>query len=157
KGKLGYSSPEQVSGEGVDRRTDIFAAGIVLWEALTMKRLFVGEHEAEVVHKLVYPNVTPPRTMVPDLPQGIDEIVLRALSSNPKDRYPTALAMAEEVEAVLGMASARAVGDWVQETMGDVLVQRAARVKRIEKESGTFALRLQTPPPTLANLLDPDE
>jgi serine/threonine protein kinase len=90
KGKLSYMSPEQVRGQGVDRRSDTFSAGIVLWELLTGERLFLGETDFETLEKIRKVEVAPPTFYNPDVPPELEDIVLRALQKNPARRYQTA-------------------------------------------------------------------
>ena len=91
KGKISYMSPEQLCGETVDRRTDIYAAGVVLWEVLTGHRLFDGTNEGEVVRKVLEGKLDPPsfRSDV-ELPLALDELVMKALAPKPELRFDTA-------------------------------------------------------------------
>lgn len=91
-GRFNYLSPEQARGQAVDRRTDIYAAGIVLWELLTGRQLFpasVTSHGAALAAARD-PLVRPPSELVPDIPDGLDSIVLRALATERDQRYQTA-------------------------------------------------------------------
>lgn len=94
KGKLSYLSPEQVMGESLDARSDIFALGIVFWEMLTGKRLFVaeGENEFQVLKMIESCNtfVKPPSVFNPEVSAELDQIVLSALTRDPNKRYTTA-------------------------------------------------------------------
>ncbi len=91
KGKLAYMSPEQARGESVDRRTDVYALGIVLWEMLTMQRLFSGPSEAVTYDRVLNPSVRPPSALAPGrVSHALDAIVMRALARAPGDRYATA-------------------------------------------------------------------
>jgi serine/threonine-protein kinase len=139
KGKLAYMAPEQMKGAAMDRRTDIYGAAVVLWEALTARRLFDGEHAGVVFTRVMAGDVTPPTRLVPGLPPVLDEIVFRGLALDPNMRYPTARAMAMDLEDRVGIASPRQVGEWLAEVAGDALSKRAFRVKEIESVS--------TPPP----------
>src|SRR5581483_322932 len=76
KGKFGYMCPEQVSGRPVDRRADIWAAGVVLWELLANRRLFAAESHLETVHQIVMMDIPPPSSIAPDVPPNIDAIVM---------------------------------------------------------------------------------
>src|SRR5689334_11081446 len=78
KGKIAYMSPEQAQGMGVDARTDVFAAGVVLWEALTGRRLFFAPDSRDAMEMLLTLPVPKPSSIVPSLPAGLDEVVLRA-------------------------------------------------------------------------------
>ncbi len=90
KGKYSYMSPEQVAGLEIDGRSDIFALGIVLHELLTGRRLFKAESDVQTLARVREAHVPPPSLLNPQLPPGLDEIVLKALAKNPDDRYRTA-------------------------------------------------------------------
>src|SRR5437763_3905725 len=90
KGKYSYMSPEQVSGANVDNRSDIFALGVVLHELLTGRRLFKADSDVQTLARVRECNVPPPSRLNPQLPPGLDTIVLKSLSKNPGDRYRTA-------------------------------------------------------------------
>ncbi|HJL16680.1 MAG TPA: serine/threonine-protein kinase, partial [Sandaracinaceae bacterium LLY-WYZ-13_1] len=90
KGKIAYMAPEQAFGREVDRRTDVYALGIVLWEMLTMRRLFKADNDLRLLDMVREPKVVPPSALVPDLPPAIDRVLLEALSSDPERRPPTA-------------------------------------------------------------------
>ena len=90
KGKYSYMSPEQVSGQSVDNRSDIFALGIVLHELLTGRRLFKADSDVQTLARVRECNVPPPSEINPQLPAGLDSIVLRALAKEPRERYGTA-------------------------------------------------------------------
>jgi serine/threonine protein kinase len=135
KGKLAYMSPEQVNGGAVDRRTDIYAASIVVWEVLTGRRLFDGDNEGLLFSQVSRGTLKRPGEVVPDLPPELDAIVMRGLAREPKDRYATAWDMAVALEEAIGLASPRQVGEWVAATAGDRLEKRARRVTEIESIS----------------------
>jgi eukaryotic-like serine/threonine-protein kinase len=90
KGKLAYMSPEQVHGETIDRRTDIFALGVVLWELTTGQRLFRMDNDLDTLAKVQECNVPRPSTIVRGYPMDLEKIVLKALVKNRADRYRTA-------------------------------------------------------------------
>lgn len=134
KGKLAYLSPEQVHGEA-SRRSDVFAAGIVAWEALTGRRLFDAPSEAEVLSKVLL-------CRVPPLDEGLaawQPVLDRAFERDPDARFPTALAMAEALEAV-GVASTAEVAAWVSSLAKDVLAQRGASLDALERMTPAPAL-----------------
>src|SRR3954467_6502437 len=93
KGKFAYMAPEQPTGGVVDRRADIFAAGVVLWELLTGDRLFQGD-TAATLYQLVNNPISPPSSVSPTVPPELDSIVLQALERSPDARFQTALDMA---------------------------------------------------------------
>ncbi|WP_437616871.1 serine/threonine-protein kinase [Sorangium sp. So ce834] len=135
KGKLAYISPEQLLCGEVTRRTDVFAAGVVLWEALAGQRLFDGVDEAAILGAVLERPIPPPSALAAHVPPALDAIVLRALERNAEGRYPTARELAIAVEDAVPLASPRAVGEWVEELAGDALARRAARVAEIEGAS----------------------
>jgi serine/threonine protein kinase len=96
--KASYMSPEQCCGRPVDRRTDIFSLGIVLYELLTARRLFKGANEYLTMAAIVEGEVPPPSRYRPDLARVLDEVVLRALARSPEARYQTAEDLREALE-----------------------------------------------------------
>jgi len=135
KGKMAYMAPEQLSATGVSPRTDVFAASIVLWEALTGRRLFRGADPAEIVGRVLNAPIEAPSKVAPDVPRAIDEIVLKGLERNAAKRWTSALEMATALEQAAGLVPAREVGDWVRSVGATRLVERADRVAQIEKSS----------------------
>jgi serine/threonine-protein kinase len=109
KGKLGYMSPEQVRRRPLDRRADLFAAGVVLFEALTNRRLFDGEDEGDIVLSILIADIPAPSTLVPGLPAALDDVVTKALARDPDERYQTAAEFQEALERALPPARARDV------------------------------------------------
>jgi serine/threonine-protein kinase len=134
KGKCAYMAPEQVTGTlQVSRATDVFAAGVLLWELLTGKRLFQAETDAATLMKVLHEEVPPPSSVVPDLPPAWDAVVARATQRAPADRFATARDMAIAVEACEGVASTTQVGEWVEALAAGTLSSRAQMLERIEK------------------------
>ncbi len=133
KGKLSYMSPEQLQGLPVDRRADVFACGVVLWEALTRRRLFVGEDASEVLRKILRDEVPPPSQWVPGLSPEVDQVVLRALSKDPDLRYQTAEELAIDVEKIIELAPESEVGLWLESVAGDILAKRERLLQEIER------------------------
>ena len=101
KGKLAYLSPEQLEAQELDGRSDQFALGIVAWELLTGHRLFLKPSDAEALRAILEHRVPAPRTLVPDLPQGVEDIVLRMLEADREHRFPDCAAAADALEAFL--------------------------------------------------------
>ncbi len=87
RGKFGYMSPEMVRGLPVDRRSDVFALGVVLHETLTQERLFTGPSELAVMEKVRACDVHPPSARNPAVPAALDAVVRRALAREPEDRF----------------------------------------------------------------------
>jgi hypothetical protein len=99
KGKLGYMSPEQVRGEALDRRSDVFALATVLHELLTGERLFQGANDYDVMKTVMEGELPPPSARNPAVPAELDHIVMRGLSRAPYARQPTAAALQQDLEA----------------------------------------------------------
>jgi len=99
KGKVPYMSPEQARGEPLDARSDLFAAGTMLFELTTGKRLFKGQSEYETLKLICDRDYPRPSDIHPDYPPGLEAIVMRALAKDPTDRYQTAREMQADLEA----------------------------------------------------------
>jgi eukaryotic-like serine/threonine-protein kinase len=139
KGKIAYMAPEQITGT-VTRRTDVYAASVVLWEALTGKRLFAGENDGSVMHQVIHAQVVPPGEHVPGLDPAWDEIVLRGLQRDEQLRYQTAREMALDIESRLTLARATEVAAWVESLAHESLAKRAGEVTAIESASDVDVL-----------------
>ncbi|MGE0867897.1 MAG: serine/threonine protein kinase [Kofleriaceae bacterium] len=90
KGKVSYMSPEQCQGRPLDRRSDIFALGIILYELSTGQYLFKGDGELQVMRKIVDEEIPPPSSRHPGYPPELERVVMRALRRDPDERYETA-------------------------------------------------------------------
>jgi serine/threonine protein kinase len=101
KGKLAYMSPEQVHGEGIDRRTDIFALGVVLWELTTGQRLFRMESDLDTLAKVQECNVPRPSTLIRGYPIDLEKIVMKALAKNRGERFRTARELSRALQSLL--------------------------------------------------------
>lgn len=135
KGKLAYMAPEQIRREGVTRKTDVFAAGVVLWELLTGQRLFASENEGATLEKILVGWVAPPSTIDPDVPPKLDEIALRALEADPEGRFETARDMAIALEDAVQRALGREVSAWVEKNASASLARRRQQVEAAEKQA----------------------
>jgi len=99
-GKWAYMSPEQITGQSVDHRSDLFSLGIVLYEVITGIRLFRAESAAATASRVLEAAIPRPASLVPDLDRRLDDIVMKLLERNPDDRYQTAAALAVDLEAL---------------------------------------------------------
>ena len=157
KGKLAYMSPEQVRGVTVDRRTDIYAAGVVLWEALVGAPLFHGDSEGNTIARVLAGSATPPGSRVDGVPAALDAVVLRALAPQRADRFGTAREMAEALDAVFESepVTRTELRDWVRALGGEVFRKQAQtagdlrrRATPLSAEATLHApLVARTPPP----------
>jgi len=134
KGKLTYMAPEVVRGDEIDRRVDVYAAAIVLWELLTGRKLFSG-NEASVLYDVLEAKIDPPSRHREGLPPGLDEVILQALDKDPARRHATAAELSEALERVVGPAPARRVGAWAADLASADLEMRASLIEELEKTS----------------------
>ncbi len=98
RGTLAYMSPEQCMGAPIDRRSDVFSLGIVLWELTAWARLYRGASQAEVFDRIVNHDAPSPRSVDPQYPSALEAIVMRALQRDPAERFQTALELREALE-----------------------------------------------------------
>ena len=101
KGKLAYMSPEQGRGGDIDPRSDIYSLGIVLWEAITGRRLFKGSSEAGLLGQVLKPVINPPSTYNSDISPELEAICLKCLAPQVDDRYSDARELVSEIENYL--------------------------------------------------------
>ena len=140
KGKINYMSPEQVRDDLLDRRSDIWAAGVVGWELATGRRLRRRSNDVRTL--LQISTIAPPRatTKAPDLPHAIDDILARALSLEPSDRFATAAELRSQLLAAgrktCGVADPEECGEWVQRLSMDRI-----RERRSENQCGPQVAR----------------
>jgi serine/threonine-protein kinase len=99
KGKVAYLSPEQATAGELDRRSDLFTMGIVLWEALAGRPLFLADNDSTTISRLLSGAIPSVRQYAPDISPELDQVCARALQRNAARRYPTAAAMAEALES----------------------------------------------------------
>ncbi len=107
RGKYAYMAPEQVNRQAIDRRVDVFAAGIVLHEMLTGKRLFAAGSELETLERVSQAKVVAPSVDNRDVPRKLDALVKRALAREPQARFASGAEMAEALEALNGLVWSR--------------------------------------------------
>jgi serine/threonine-protein kinase len=132
KGKLAYMAPESFRRSvELDRRADVYAAAVVLWELLTGQRLFAGDH-SEVVAKVLSGEVAPPSSLVPDLSPALDEVVMCGLDFSPEGRYPTARSMERALHRATPVASTFEVAEWLEKTLGPELRARTEQLTAAE-------------------------
>jgi eukaryotic-like serine/threonine-protein kinase len=136
KGKIAYMAPEQIAGNAT-RQSDVYAAGVVLWEALALQRLFTGENEAALLKAVIMPNVQPPSAFNPDVSPDLDRIVMKALAADPVERFANAREMAEALDVCMRPASANQVASWLESLAGHALQARSKLVAEAEAHSGT--------------------
>jgi eukaryotic-like serine/threonine-protein kinase len=128
KGKFGYMSPEQASAGKIDRRSDVFALGIVLYELTTGERLFRGDDAAHTLELVKSGRIPPPQEVYAKYPEGLAAIVERALARNVKERFQTAAEFRDALEQYLKderiMVSPAGVGQLVKRVLGPRIEQQ---------------------------------
>jgi serine/threonine protein kinase len=99
-GTIGYIAPEQIRGNPVDARTDLWAIGVMLYEMLTGTPPFRGEHEMSILHAVLHDDPTRPSEVNRDLSPGFDDLIGALLQKDPADRYPSAEALRTDLTAL---------------------------------------------------------
>lgn len=136
KGRLRYMSPEQLRPNGkVDRRSDVYSAAVVLWEALTSRAVFKAESDWQMAHLIMEGVKTKPSEINRKVQPELDEVVMRGLAVSLEDRFQTAYDMAVALEEVGPIATPREVGQWAEEIAADALADRSAWVSEVEGQS----------------------
>jgi serine/threonine-protein kinase len=123
KGKLRYMPPEQIMGDAVDRRTDIYAVGVMLWEAVTGVRMWRAMSEATIMNRVLEGQIPTPSTERPNVDPELERIVMKALGTEASLRYATAVELQGEIEAYMAShalaVSPREIGTFVSELFTD--------------------------------------
>jgi serine/threonine-protein kinase len=143
RGKIAYMAPEQAWGRPVDRRTDVYALGIVAWELLTGRRLFSGSSETELLERVRHPEVAAPSAFDDAIETALDRVVLTALGLVPEERFTSALSFRRAIaDACPGAASVEPY------TLGVLLETQLADEMSHERAllSGTFAASVVASP-----------
>src|SRR5207253_6415658 len=133
KGKFSYMSPEQVQGKSIDRRSDVFSAGALLWELLCGRKLFTGESDLALLEKVRRAEVPPPRSLNPEISEALEAVVLKALASDREQRYQWCGELHDDLlrfaiagETVFG---SRRLGEWIREELRDEYDTEQARMR----------------------------
>ena len=156
KGKLAYMAPEYLRGENIDRRFDLFAVGVVLWETLAGERLFRRSNEAETLHALLNHDPRPICQMARGLGPALDPFLFKALSKNRNERFETAAQMAAALEKTASAAQLIAgtveVADAVRALTGAAIEERRTLVRAKLANEPTVASMLSIPPEVVSRL-----
>ncbi len=132
KGKAAYMSPEQCKGDPLDRRTDLWSLGVVLYEMVTMARLFKADNDLAIMHRITALEIPPPSSRNPAVPPVLDAIIMRCLQRSPTARYATADALLRDLDgaaASLGLRpSPVRLGEFVRELFGSPPLPSATTV-----------------------------
>ena len=134
KGKIAYMAPEQVKGQTIDRRVDVFAMGVVLYALTTGKHPFRKETDAATLYQICSPEpVASPRKIIPGYPIALERVVMQALAKNPARRFPTAndllRALDQALPASMRISTDDEVAKFVQSLFADKLEQQKATLQ----------------------------
>ncbi len=157
RGKLGYLSPEQVVGVGLDRRSDLFTLGVVLWECIAGRRLFRHESELALLRAITEEDAPDVRDIAPKCPAALAQIVRRALHRDRDRRYQSAAELRQALTAQLKPNTDRARSDFAHDTIGAMLLERQRQIAAamLELDSGTSAARRKPLAAASASLTGP--
>jgi len=150
KGKLAYMSPEQAEGTHIDRRADVFALGIVLWEAVCNKRLFRRKSDTATLYALIHTEIPRPRSVRKDLPAELEQIILRALAKRPGVRYQTAQELGRALQQLIARHDDIVGATELAAVMTTLFAEQRAKLDRETSEAMTQADAEPLPSATVA-------
>jgi len=157
KGKFGYMSPEQVRGLAIDRRSDLFAVGVLLYEMLTGERLFIGESDFSTLERVRNAEVLPPTTYNKKISPELETIVLKSLAREAEDRYQWATDLAEDLQRFMiedrSIFSAKRLAEFMHETYAPELALEQAKMEEYLKIDGPAEEELAAAPGVAASLV----
>ena len=131
KGTFAYMAPEQLTANPIDRRVDIWSLGVALWEMLTLRRLFRRDTTAETIHAVLYEDLAPPSAHRSQVPKELDEVVMKALQRDPKQRWQTGREMGRALRQFLGTRREIIGPAELSEWMSEVFPQGEARKSQL--------------------------
>ncbi|WP_437841956.1 serine/threonine-protein kinase [Sorangium sp. So ce1153] len=164
KGKIGYMPAEQIEGNRIDRRADLYAVGVMLWEAATGERMWKGMADVAIMNHVLNGNIRRPREANPDVPEELERIILKALSFAPEARHATALELEAELEAFIGgmtPVTSRDIGRFVAREFEEVRAETRRIIGREMKRRASMARSsvpadaVLPPPPQMPQSLAP--
>ena len=144
KGKLSYMAPEQARGEIVDKRADLFGVGVVLWETATGRRLWNNLQDVQILAQLLSGAIPTPRSVDPTVPERLEQICMKALAFEPKDRYPTASAMQADLDAYIASLGLTPTRRALGEAVAQAFASDRAHLKQVIEEQMRNASLLST-------------
>ncbi|HEY1957581.1 MAG TPA: serine/threonine-protein kinase [Polyangiaceae bacterium] len=133
KGKFAYMSPEQCRSERLDRRSDIFALGIVLYELTTRARLFKGPSPVDIIRAICSDSVLPPSRLIEGYPISLERVCMRALAFDRDDRYATAADMRRDLLEAVGARAAldEALSSLMRAAFADRIAEKEEMLRRV--------------------------
>jgi len=145
KGTYAYMAPEQLRGERLDRRTDVFAMGIVLWETLARRHLFKRDTEFLTFQAITSDPIEDICTLRPDVPPALSAVIKTALARDRDSRFSTARALGEAIAAAISPLTAGAISEELQRAFPVELAEQAELI-RVAREGGVFDLAVERGP-----------
>lgn len=152
KGKSSYMSPEQTEGGYVDHRSDIFSLGIVLFESVTLSRLFSGASDAATLLAVREAHIPSPRSRNPEIPEELEAIIYKALARDPAHRFQSVQEMADRINRLLQTTSCPVGALQLKELMTDLFVKtrqhKEEQITQAQQMSGRHvitSLRIEKP------------
>jgi serine/threonine protein kinase len=137
KGKFGYMSPEQVRGLPLDRRSDIFALGTMLYECLTGERLFQGETDFSTLEKVRNVDIRNPRDLNPNIPPAVERVILKALAKDVDDRYQWCSEMLADLQQYLMsqdvVFTAKSLSGWLKEVFSGEIEKERQQLEQYKR------------------------
>ena len=140
RGKIAYASPEHVNGDDVDARSDVYSAGVVLWEVLAGRRLFDARPGPDLLEQVGIGLADPVRAHRPEVPKELCALTLQALAWSPAERPPSAEAMARAIERASLTATPAEVAAWVSEVAGASLADNERKLRAFEQAAAELAI-----------------
>lgn len=163
KGKIGYLAPEQLLATEITPQTDVYAAGVVLWETLTNRRLIDFNSTGENLRAVLELDIEPPSKISADLPPALDEVVMRAVESAPEDRFASAKEMGIALRRATDVAHAAEIGDWLRAERPHLLQMRELGIADLQRAigrlsgAGEVAPRASVPEIEVATVINKEE
>ncbi len=157
KGKTAYMAPEQLQHGSVDRRTDVFAAAVCLWELLASRRLFLGDSPQETMARVLTATIDPPSKHGSDVAPALDAVVMRGLERDADRRFATAEEMAHALEDAVKTPRPKEIGAWVCDVAAATLSARAELVQVVERSSHRIEAAQGTTDPELRRAIEEAE
>ncbi len=166
RGKPRYMPPEQIAGEGIDQRTDLYAVGVMAWEAAAGVRLWANATDAELMQAVQAGEIPTPSSVTDGVAPELERIVMRALAPNKEQRYPTALAMQTDLDSFLGISGtqlrSRDIGVVVSRLFADrqaqteaIVADQLARLATLSEGQGASLQLVDLPRISLASDVTP--
>ena len=143
KGKIGYASPEQLEDAQIDRRSDVFSLGVVLWELLVFDRLFRAGSAAATVKKILDGDPPPPSSRRPEVPPELDKVCLKALARDRDERYQTAGEMRAALLGILQAQNHHSDQEELATFMSDSFARERAEEARLIRQVADSSVEIE--------------